>query len=323
MSSKEEEEIIYREIIKIIDSNKNKASSLRNSLLNINKNIYSNNLTIQIMQFLGEFEYDLKTLIELLNDFKKKTRYKHQKKLNSLKKENKSNKIEEINNKNNIIKNNKGFIKTRINQNIKKSKNSEKSQNQNLSQKNFYISKENIFNNNESETKSKFCDYFSFLNNLKRNNISQKNPNIIKYENYKQNNERDFKSIARGDNNNFARPKSVNSNIICKRNNYFEEERKQKIINDIFKDEKILNNLKSQFGNDIEDKLLNGDINYDFLLKVEEIINKIKKEFYYTPRNKSIKMKNENNHNRSYNLKIPKRFSNNKNDSKIDSGYIF
>ena len=313
MGSKEVDEIIYKEVIKIIDSNKNKASSLRNNLLGKNINIYSNNLKLQIIQFLGEFEYDLKTLLELLNDFKNKTRLKYQKKINSFKKELKINKKEETKSKNN----NKGYIKNRLNTSIKNTKKNEK---ENLSQKNFYTNKENIFNNNDFGNKSQFCDYFSFITNLQRNNLNKKNPNFIKYENYKQNNIRDIKTIARGENN-LYRAKSVNSKIICKRNNYFEEEKRQKIINDIFQDEKILNHLKRRFGYNIEDKLLNGDVNNDFLLNIEEIINKIKKEYYYTPRNRSIKVQNENNHNKSYNLKIPKRFSKNKNN--INSNFIF
>ena len=81
------EEVILEEALKIIDSNKSKASILRNSMINLNQNIYVNNLNLQIIQFLGEFEYDLKTLIELLNDFVKNSKINFQNKLNSLKKE--------------------------------------------------------------------------------------------------------------------------------------------------------------------------------------------------------------------------------------------
>ena len=68
--SQKEDEIIMKEIEKIIDSNKLKASNLRNTLLNLNQNIYTKDLHFQIIQFLGEFEYDLKTLLELFIDFK-------------------------------------------------------------------------------------------------------------------------------------------------------------------------------------------------------------------------------------------------------------
>ena len=86
MESKEED-IIFKEAIKIIDSNKQKASTLRYSILNLNQNIYTNNLNIQIIQFLGELEYDLKTLIELMNDFKNKTQNNYKNNVNTLKKE--------------------------------------------------------------------------------------------------------------------------------------------------------------------------------------------------------------------------------------------
>ena len=54
MNSKGEEDIIIEEAINIINSNKSKALSLRNSILNINQNMYSNKLYIKIVQFLGE-----------------------------------------------------------------------------------------------------------------------------------------------------------------------------------------------------------------------------------------------------------------------------
>ena len=66
MTTQREEEIIMKELEKIINSNKSKASNLRNCLLNLNRNIYTNELHFQIIQFLGEFEYDLKTVYENL-----------------------------------------------------------------------------------------------------------------------------------------------------------------------------------------------------------------------------------------------------------------
>ena len=109
--SKKEDEIILEEISKIIDSNKSKASSLRDCLLNLNQNnSYLNNLNFQIIQFLGEFEYDLKTLFELFTEYKTKLEGNFNKNINSLfaeintlKKENSSLKeIIENNKKNNI-----------------------------------------------------------------------------------------------------------------------------------------------------------------------------------------------------------------------------
>ena len=57
MSSKEDENI-FKEDIKIINSNKLKASGLRNTILTLNQNMFPKDLNFQIIQFLGELEYD-------------------------------------------------------------------------------------------------------------------------------------------------------------------------------------------------------------------------------------------------------------------------
>ena len=344
------EEDFLKEAFKIIDSNKTKASTLRNTILNLNQNIYNNNLNLQIIQFLGEFEYDLKTLIELLNDFKKKSKIHFQNKLNAIKtelniiktenislKELKDNKFKNKKNNNNKNKNslnirntldnkiynqNKNKNKTiQKSENFEKSNNMEKSLNkkENLSQNYFYTNKAKIIKNkNNKENIKNFCDYNSFLTNLKRHN-SKSNFNFIKYENYKQNNKKDrnINEIARGKINNSVRAQSANSKIIFKNSKNLDEEKKQKIINEIFQDETILNALKNQFGNEIEDKLLNGDINTEFLLKIEEISDKMKKNYQNINNNKNSKdleLKNKN-----LNLKIPKRYSNYKCNNPIDN----
>ena len=90
-----------------------------------------------------------------------------------------------------------------------------------------------------------------------------------------------------------------------------DKEKKRKIIFEIFRDEKLLSEIKKQFGNNIENKLLNEDIDFNFFQKVEEIANKIRKKIYYTPKIKSASIDmNEMKENISYNFKIPKRFSN-------------
>ena len=67
----------------------------------------------------------------------------------------------------------------------------------------------------------------------------------------------------------------------------------------------------------IEDKLLNEDISYEFLIQVDEIADKIRNCYYNTPRNK--KEQTMNGINISYNLKIPKRYSNSKNDNSLSN----
>jgi len=59
---------IFNEAFNIISSNKSKANSLRLSLLNtIN---YDNEIILKIRQYLGEFEYDLKILYDILKEIK-------------------------------------------------------------------------------------------------------------------------------------------------------------------------------------------------------------------------------------------------------------
>ena len=389
--SQKEDEIIMKEIEKIIDSNKLKASNLRNTLLNLNQNIYTKDLHFQIIQFLGEFEYDLKTLLELFIDFKSKIELDFQNnmnsifsEINSLKKENlilkgnNKNKNKEDNNNlfynaykprisksnknlsttlnkmNNINKNNnteKAINKPNSlylhlkNQNIKKKlkeliKNKNKSSNNNLNrtninsenrayirhnssnqkyeenverenlplypyqrkqnantEMNFYLNKSNTSNN--INRRKFFYDYDTYLTNLKRGSLYNSNINLIKYDNYMQDknntvnhNKPDLKKIARG---------KIS----------IDKEKKRKIIFEIFRDEKLLSEIKKQFGNDIENKLLNEDIDFNFFQKVEEIANKIRKKIYYTPKIKSASIDmNEMKENISYNFKIPKRFSN-------------
>jgi hypothetical protein len=395
MNNNREDEILIKEIEKIIDTNKLKAENLRNILLNQNQNIFNNDLHFKLVQFLGEFEYDLKTLFELFIDFKKKIEFNFQNNINSIfsevnsiKKENislkkiiknnnkkkyRENSPTEINsrisksytNLNNAINNQKSIntklnldlknpnlkqklkemFKTKNNKNKNKNKTSinrhmtmdneinnrtnnnnnkeyyrayikrvqmqkpeEKKEKENLnvhpyqrkqnsnSEMNFYLNKSNTSNN---ITRSKFFyDYDTYLTNLKQNSIYNTNLNIIKYDNYLQKNnynKNDLNDIARG-------------NLV------FDKDKKRKIMMEIFQNEKVLNELKKQFGNDIEKKLLNDDIDNNFFQKINEITNNIKEKKYYTPKIKNnYDNINDIKDNTNYNFKIPKRFSNHKN----------
>jgi len=359
MNSKREEDIIIEEVINIINSNKSKALSLRNSFINLNQNMYSNKLYIQIVQFLGEFEYDLKTLIDLLNDYKKKTQINFQNKINSLCSENKKLKEElKTTKKLNInLKKIKIGKKTKEN-NLSKTKNKSnddiskknlKTKNsierkpkpnytnnieekkfstifyqpkENYSQINFYpnIPKRINTSKNINPNKKFFYDYDSFLINLKHKNNQKNNSNFIKYENYKTNNNRtNSREISRSDVNDSIRAQSANSKYVFRKNKIFNDEKRQKLINEIFQDENILNALRSQFGNDIEDKILNEDIDFNLLSKIEEIKNKVEKYYYNTPKNKSVQILKKYICNNEMNLKIPKRYSNKKENNSISN----
>jgi len=381
-----DDEIIMKEIEKIIGSNKAKASNLRNCVLNLEQNIYTNDIHFKLIQFLGEFEYDLKTLFELFHDFKAKMEINFQNNINSFFEEINSLKIENISLKNEIKRNKKmnkkseekspkyksnkssttlkknknmsttwtgGVKKTNslninlktpsvkkkikdilqnrngINLNNNKSNNltdnqeyileymkknkSQKSQEKNEkinlnpyrpkqhlnSEINFDLDKTNPSNN--LNKRRLFFDYDTYLTNLKQNSVYNSQINLIKYDTFlrdNHSNKTDIKEIARG--------------------KIFDKNKKKKIISEIFNDEKILNELKKQFGKDIENKLLNENINLQFFKKIEEITKKIKQKIYHTPKIKNTKtfdMKE----NMSYNFKIPKRFSNKKNDNLLSN----
>ena len=381
-----DDEIIMKEIEKIIGSNKAKASNLRNCVLNLEQNIYTNDIHFKLIQFLGEFEYDLKALFELFHDFKAKMEINFQNNINSFFEEINSLKIENISLKNEIKRNKKmnkkseekspkyksnkssttlkknknmsttwtgGVKKTNslninlktpsvkkkikdilqnrngINLNNNKSNNLTDNQEyileymkKNKSQKsleknekinlnpyrpkqhlnseiNFDLDKTNPSNN--LNKRRLFFDYDTYLTNLKQNSVYNSQINLIKYDTFlrdNHSNKTDIKEIARG--------------------KIFDKNKKKKIISEIFNDEKILNELKKQFGKDIENKLLNENINLQFFKKIEEITKKIKQKIYHTPKIKNTKtfdMKE----NMSYNFKIPKRFSNKKNDNSLSN----
>ena len=381
-----DDEIIMKEIEKIIGSNKAKASNLRNCVLNLEQNIYTNDIHFKLIQFLGEFEYDLKALFELFHDFKAKMEINFQNNINSFFEEINSLKIENISLKNEIKRNKKmnkkseekspkyksnkssttlkknknmsttwtgGVKKTNslninlktpsvkkkikdilqnrngINLNNNKSNNltdnqeyileymkknkSQKSQEKNEkinlnpyrpkqhlnSEINFDLDKTNPSNN--LNKRRLFFDYDTYLTNLKQNSVYNSQINLIKYDTFlrdNHSNKTDIKEIARG--------------------KIFDKNKKKKIISEIFNDEKILNELKKQFGKNIENKLLNENIDLQFFKKIEEITKKIKQKIYHTPKIKNTKtfdMKE----NMSYNFKIPKRFSNKKNDNSLSN----
>ena len=269
---------------------------------------------------MGEFEYDLKTLIDLINDFKNKTQINFKNKINSLCSENKKLKgelkntkklninLKKIKNRIKIKENNLSKRGNKSNDYISKNnlkikntterkpsiiKNKEENKSstivypkkENYSQINFYQNNPNKINTskNMNTNKTFFYDYDSFLINLKQKNSNQKNnSNFIKYENYKKNS----REYSRSEVNDSIRAQSANSKLVFRKNKLLNAERRQKLINEIFQDENILNALKSQFGNDIEDKILNEDIDFNLLSKIEEIKEKVEKYYYNTPKNK-------------------------------------
>ena len=61
---------LFDEVFQIISTNESKANSLRQSLLKNNNFDNNDELNMKIIQSLGEFEYDLKTLYRIVRDLK-------------------------------------------------------------------------------------------------------------------------------------------------------------------------------------------------------------------------------------------------------------
>ena len=107
--------------------------------------------------------------------------------------------------------------------------------------------------------------------------------------------------------------------MVFRKNKLLNAERRQKLINEIFQDENILNALKSQFGNDVEDKILNEEIDFNLLSKIEEIKVKVERFYYNTPKNRNVQINKKFLNNNEIDLKIPKRYSNKKENNSISN----
>ena len=94
----------FDEAFKIITSNKSKANSLQKLFLNNNK--YDKDLNSKTIQFLNEFEYDLKTLYDILRDLKLSIHDIHNKNDNIKKEDENKNNQKDLN-LNNYTKNKK------------------------------------------------------------------------------------------------------------------------------------------------------------------------------------------------------------------------
>ena len=212
---------IFEEALKIISINKSKANSLRLSLLqNLNND---NELILKIRQYLGEFEYDLNILYNIINDLKTLKINNNQNNLNY-----------SINNEEE--KNNYNIKLINGNSNIKKSNSLKSFRRQ---KKQFYLNNlEGLLNtsrdNNKKENKTysltiNICDGRHFDSNQKKEKNKVINKSNSCKEFIRKNNFKKF-----GFFNNYK-----NKNI---RNSYkFNGMKHQKYLNNLF-----LNNLDDE-----------------------------------------------------------------------------
>ena len=237
-------EPMFDEAFKIISMNKNKANSLRQFLLKNNK--YDNDEN-KIIQYLGEFEYDLKTLYNILRDLKISYHNKNREMKGNIKEENNKSKKETNNHKKN-----------------------KQSKKEKLILNNDY---DNLGNNYDgisktySMTTSQMGNYQNYNNNLNdylinsypERNSDKKIPRSMSCKSYIGNwnsNYKGFEFLDNDINNN------INNNKKYLENKNYNDE---KFPNNILYNNKYLNSLYGN-GNMSKDKTIKLNFDYDAYL---------------------------------------------------------
>ena len=319
------------EALNIILADKNKINEI-NNLIKTKKNI-----PVNISKNLTEIEFDLKIISNLINKFnsiykkKKKdiTAFESQKKeytiiFNSLNKE-----IDKLKNEIQSSKNENNKLKLII----KIYEENETKKNFNPPPKCHYNYNTNLLHNDSPYAEiyannNNNCDlfnspklHFDYNNFLNKNDIN--NQNNFNNRNY-NNNELKYSYSVNGieqknfddnniginiedrNNNNNDRNEEIN---IGNREMYEKVDKIQKIVNEVFSDGTVLNEVKKYLGNDVEEKLLNADVTEEYLEKIElvlELINSRK------DKNIDISSKVNNNENFLVNKIRTERPNNNK-----------
>ena len=302
MSCQQKNSLLLEEALKILDTNKKKASTLRSLILKKNS-CDKKDLKFQIIQYLGELEYDFQTINELFKELEKSTNTQILPQENTKQKNDSEIKLERsliiLNERLKLVE--AELIKTKNeNENLKKFF---KYQQQFVYNSDFNDNKYNDESKLNTSTRKNKFELNSLINNkstdniITENNINSKlnfnyDPYILKLENTKTN--FDDKNIP----SNFIKPKKAES---CNKNNRLS-------INEIFQDESKFNRIKTNYENNIEDDLLNGSSNSNFYNLIEDVMRKFKESPENSPlikRNKrEIDSKLGNLH-----LKTPKRYS--------------
>ena len=245
------------EALKIISNNKCRINSIKQLIMS---NIYylnCNNLADQLVQYLNSFDYDLKTLTTILEYFE--SIY-----------QNLSTNLDEY-----VLKESNQTIEIHnLNRELSKYQNDLYNlQKENQSLKNFDLSNYKQISKNDLNYNNYPTDT-SIQRNIKVNNDNiQKTKKITEPKKNLSTPELIENSIKKSS---VMKSKRINNSI--KRMAMFENSKDKKdkiesIIQELNEDENKLNDLKKNFGNNIENQLLNGDINYDYLQQIEDYLN--------------------------------------------------
>ena len=272
---------LFDEAFQIISTNESKANSLRQSLLKNNNFDNNDELNMKIIQCLGEFEYDLKTLYRIVRDLKLSYNDIHNTLINSKKEEydNKF-KFDDINKykkekiysddfENKLKEGNKTYYMTssQVNRN---------NNNRCKNIKEFYIRSYHIPENARKFQRSMSCK--SYIGNWKTNN-DKNNFNSINNENKFQNeilsyNSRDYTNDKFFDSNfsdkdnelklNFDYDSYLTDYSLNKTTKKDPNSPNNKIGNSIIPKESLnLSDLKNENNYDVPSKYINNKIDID------------------------------------------------------------
>lgn len=278
------------EAINIIEADRNKINEI-NNLIKSKKNFLNN-----ISKNLTEIEFDLKVVSNLINKFnniynkKKKDiiAFESQKKeytntFNSL-----NNEIDKLKNEIQSSKNENSKLKLVI----KNYEENEKKNNFPSPQRCHYNYDESLLHNDSpyAEITANLYDspklHFDYSKFLDKNNINNEksltqrnNINNIGFENsYYSKNENKTKNYGDNLDINIEDSGKINENGIKNMNNKEingKIDKIQKIVDEVFSDETVLNEVKRYLGSDVEEKLLNADVTEEYLSKIELVLELI------------------------------------------------
>ena len=170
-----------------------------------------------------------------------------------------------------------------------------------------------------------YLDNNQYIKNLNYENVPNENNQFNginnDYKNTVINHSINNNNLNELNKNNVNNLNEYNNNNINTNQSLNKIERAKNIISEAFKDDKTIEKLKEKFGDDFENKIKEGDIDEEYLLKVEEALKEISdnnKNNYYTINN-TKRQNNKNwyrpNFKNPYTPKPEKKFKNyNQND---------
>ena len=164
-----------------------------------------------------------------------------------------------------------------------------------------------IYNKNNNNN---YNNYNDNINNINNSFKKPKNNNTINIEDYNNNNINYTNKKNKKNNNIFNNnlnnnKNNINNNLAQKKKKLEKINKIQKFLNKLYKQPKDINNrFKKIYGDDIEEKLLNGDIDNDNLIEMENILDKIIKMSIWGEEDKKNKKRE---YSSSYDKKLNKK----------------